>query len=214
MATCARASHSLGLGLGWGLLKLVRREGACRHWWPTIFTVVSRTRAQHMFTRTWGARCCPYRWAYRHWGSRKQVTRSLCRQWQSQDEGHRANALRPGRQCKQMEQEQRGSRTRWDPEQWGCALSPQRRVPGQLLGALEQRMQPHPCPSESGTQSFVYLVESTKLLMFKYFYWHAWKFHRIQLKVLQFLFCFVFFVFLGLYPRHTEVPRLGVESEL
>ena len=28
-----------------------------------------------------------------------------------------------------------------------------------------------------------------------------------------FAFCFLFF-FLGLHPRHTEVPRLGVKSEL
>ena len=28
------------------------------------------------------------------------------------------------------------------------------------------------------------------------------------------LFCFVLFVFLGPHPRHMEVPRLGVESEL
>ena len=29
-----------------------------------------------------------------------------------------------------------------------------------------------------------------------------------------FFFFFFFFVFLGLFPRHLEVPRLGVESEL
>ena len=29
-----------------------------------------------------------------------------------------------------------------------------------------------------------------------------------------FLFCFVFLPFLGLLPRHMEVPRLGGESEL
>ena len=29
-----------------------------------------------------------------------------------------------------------------------------------------------------------------------------------------FVLCYLFFVFLGLHPWHTEVPRLGVESEL
>ena len=28
------------------------------------------------------------------------------------------------------------------------------------------------------------------------------------------LFCFVFLLFLGPLPRHMEIPRLGVESEL
>ena len=34
------------------------------------------------------------------------------------------------------------------------------------------------------------------------------------LLLLVFLFCFVFGVFLGLYPWRMEVPRLGVEPEL
>ena len=35
-----------------------------------------------------------------------------------------------------------------------------------------------------------------------------------RLTVLAILFYFVYFIFLGLHLQHTEVPRLGVESEL
>ena len=37
--------------------------------------------------------------------------------------------------------------------------------------------------------------------------------HLLELKI-EFSFFFYFFCFLGLYPWHMEVPRLGVESEL
>ena len=30
----------------------------------------------------------------------------------------------------------------------------------------------------------------------------------------DFIYLFIYFCFLGLHPRHMEVPRLGVESEL
>ena len=34
------------------------------------------------------------------------------------------------------------------------------------------------------------------------------------LSMINILFYYYYFVFLGLHPRHMEVPRLGVESEL
>lgn len=78
-----------------------------------------------------------------------------------------------------------GSRTRRDAEQRrGAALSPKRTS---FLVPCDNACSPHPCSSESGIQNFVCYVEHIKLLMFNYFYLHKRKFHRILLKIPQFL---------------------------
>ena len=37
---------------------------------------------------------------------------------------------------------------------------------------------------------------------------------KLQVLIFFFFFFFFFLVFLGPYPQHTEVPRLGAELEL